>query len=189
MSDFSLAATFARLLLQYDPQTGEMLWRTRSPTLFSDGGHSAEHICAKWNSRFAGKAAGTLRRDGYIGITINRRRYQAHRLAWLMHYGAWPTHEIDHIDGARSNNRLANLRAATHAENCQNIPVRKTNTTGFHGVYFDKSRSRFAAEIHVGGRKLFLGRFDSPAQAARAVSSAKAAHHPFHPEPRQEASR
>ena len=58
--------------------------------------------------------AGTLRKDGYIGIFIKGTHYFAHRIIWEMHNGEIPSGMvIDHIDGNRSNNKIENMHFPT----------------------------------------------------------------------------
>src|SRR5262245_14420263 len=88
-------------LLEYNPETGELRWkrRPRGPQ--------------RWNTRWAGKPAFTTKlRGGYRMGRIHWGAYYAHRVIWALMTGAWPTSEIDHIDGDPSNNRWANLRLA-----------------------------------------------------------------------------
>src|ERR1700738_4035243 len=105
MRDYNndLTAEHLRELLNYDPDTGE--FRRRA----SRGGEAA------------GTLAGCPRRPGgYRIICVDRVIFLAHRLAWLHSYGVWPTKDIDHIDGDKTNNRIANLREATPAQNVMN---------------------------------------------------------------------
>ena len=53
---------------------------------------------------------GCVREQGWIIISINHRKYQAHRLAWIYYYGIIPQGIIEHINGNRSDNRIENLR-------------------------------------------------------------------------------
>lgn len=48
------------------------------------------------------------------------RYYKFHRIAWLLAHGKPPAHEIDHINGVKSDNRLCNLRDVPHRENQMN---------------------------------------------------------------------
>jgi hypothetical protein len=68
----------------------------------------------------AGSKAGTLTKNGYTVIQINRNNFLAHRLVWFVTYGKFPDNHIDHIDGNPSNNRIENLRDVTHKVNHQN---------------------------------------------------------------------
>ena len=62
---------------------------------------------------------GTIQRRGfsyarvYIGITINRKTYLAHRLAWLYMTGEFPKYMTDHINGNTEDNSFSNLREST----------------------------------------------------------------------------
>ena len=114
--------------------------------------------------------------NGYCIIRLDDRLYTAHRLAWLYVHGQWPTHQLDHINGNRQDNRLCNLRPATNAENAQNR-TRKSNTSGFPGVR--KTNSKWTAEIKVNYKPIRLGRFDSPEAAYAAYLEAKRKYHPF----------
>jgi hypothetical protein len=67
--------------------------------------------------RNKGEILGNKDSNGHIQITINKKLYLAHRCAWLWFYGEWPEHDIDHINGDRSDNRLINLRKATRSQN------------------------------------------------------------------------
>jgi hypothetical protein len=83
----------------------------------------------------------------------NRRNLAMHRLIYP--YGVMG----DHVDRNRLNNRKANLREANSQENCMNQGIRSTNTSGFRGIYWDKSREKWSADIMYSGKKYHLGRF------------------------------
>lgn len=106
--------------------------------------------------------------SGYVDITIKRRQYQAHRLAWLYVYGEWPSGEIDHINEDRSDNRISNLRIATRSQNV--IRSNPRSKSGFKGVYQDGSR--WSAQIRVDRKCIYLGSYGSPEEAADVVSRA-----------------
>jgi hypothetical protein len=171
MSAADVTAEYVRQILDYDPETGEFRWKPRSPNMFSDGKHAATHTCAKWNSIYAGHLAGRVCR-GYWQIGIGGRRYQSHRLAWLYVTGQDAPDEIDHIDGNPSNNRFANLRQATHAENLRNRGSQSNSTSGIKGVTWDRAREKWRAEITNGVTRIFIGRFDTKEDAASAYARA-----------------
>jgi hypothetical protein len=58
--------------------------------------------------------------------------------------------EVDHKNRNALDNRDANLRVCTHAENCRNRK-RPQGRTGFTGVRFEASRQRYRAVIYVNG--------------------------------------
>lgn len=70
---------------------------------------------------------------------------------------------VDHINGNPSDNRRANLRACTHAQNCKNRGKGKNNTTGFKGVSFEQGA--WVAKIMKDGKSFYLGRHESPEHA------------------------
>lgn len=142
-------------LLRYEPETGEFFWRV-------DRGRRGRTK--------AGSRAGADRGDGYIRIWIDGRIFLAHRLAWLLTYGVVPAEEIDHRNRNRSDNRISNLRLATHAQNLMNGPKRANNTCGFKGV--SREDKKFRATIWRGGKQVYLGRFDTPDEAHQAYCKA-----------------
>jgi hypothetical protein len=96
-----------RSVFDYDPETG-VVSRVRGYT----------DKLGRFKTRGAGKPAGVLDREkGYLGFKICGSKMQCHRLAWFLHYRAWPSGQIDHINGDGADNRIANLRIVTNAEN------------------------------------------------------------------------
>jgi len=158
-----VSAEQVRSLLDYDRITGNFVWRVR------DGADRATKI---WNTRYAGKTAGTVMVSGYVTISIAKKRYLAHRLAWLHFYGEHPPEFIDHIDCRKDNNAVANLRCATKAQNMQNRSANRNNKSGFKGVSWAKANKKWQSHIGVSGKGLFLGFFDTPESAAEAYAIA-----------------
>ena len=145
-----LTAARLRELLSYDPETGVFTRRV------AVGRHG------RWR---AGSVAGAPCGGGYSAIRIDRRRYPAHRLAWLYMTFAWPVADVDHINGATSDNRWRNLRAATAVQNGRNARLRVDNVSGFKGVCFDNQPGKWRADIKIGGTQRFIGHFVSPERA------------------------
>lgn len=152
--DSGLTAKQLRAALVYEPDTGLFIWRARKKG-------------ARFNT-WAGRRAGASRDGGYVVIRIDYRLYRAHRLAWLYMRGRWPRTEIDHINGDPSDNRWANLRLATSSQQKINATRRKDNTSGYRGIWWEKRRSHWIAEIIAGGQKHYLGSF-ATAKAAHAA--------------------
>lgn len=73
--------------------------------------------------------------------------------------------DVDHINHNQLDNRKANLRICTHAENGRNLKTKKNNTSGTPGVIWDKSRQKWAARIKVNYKELYLGRFNLKSEA------------------------
>lgn len=110
--------------------------------------------------------------QGYRLMNVQKKTYWAHRLAWLYVYGSWPNGQIDHINGDRSDNRIANLRDVTPSVNSQNQRRAKAhNSVGVLGVY--KHGTRFRARIRHKGRLCCLGIYDSADAAYGAYVAAK----------------
>jgi hypothetical protein len=118
-----------------------------------------------------GSEAGCVMTTGYIAIGLPGKLVLAHRLAWLWMTGKWPAHEIDHINGDRSDNRWCNLREATRVQNSRNGGIRSTNRTGRIGLSFDKVRSKYKAAIMVAGKTVFQKRYDTFDEAVAARSA------------------
>lgn len=135
-----LTASRLREVLNYDPETGVFRWKMRRKLR-------------------VGTIAGTDHIKGYRSIVIDREFYLAHRLAWLYVHGEWPTEQIDHINLDKKDNRIANLRLATNAQNHANKPLQSNNTSGVKGVVWDKARSKWIAQIKVGGKNIHCGRY------------------------------
>lgn len=179
-----LTADQIKAVLDYDPASGFFRWKPRTPDMFSDGNVGAKGNCASFNKKYAGQIANSAHIKGYTTVRVFRRSYLCHRLAWLFMTGEWPTHEIDHINGDRGDNRFENLREATALENHQNLKFRSTNTSGLVGAFLDKRDGRRAARICVARKYISLGRFDTAHEAHEAYLAAKAQYHPFQPVPR-----
>lgn len=117
----------------------------------------------------SGAKVGYKGRDGYSMITLldgSQRKY--HRIAWLLATGENPKRMIDHIDGDRTNNAWSNLREVTPSQNSINSKFRKSNTSGFKGVSWDKKYQKWEAYIWVEYRKHHLGYFSCPEEASKA---------------------
>lgn len=127
---------------------------------------------------------GTHTKDGYLQLKVDGAIYFAHRLAWLYVHGQWPADQIDHRNGVRGYNRIANLREASPSENAQNKGVRVGTASRFPGVVWHERDKRWQAQIRKDGRLYYLGGFADEASAARAYVEAKAKLHEFQPIPR-----
>lgn len=118
--------------------------------------------------------------NGYLLIRLDYVLYKAHRLAWLYMTGEWPEHQLDHINGVRSDNRFANLRSVTNAMNCQNQRgPRSNNRSGFLGVCWHMRARKWVAQIQVDGAHHYLGLFETQELAHAAYLEAKRGMHLF----------
>lgn len=140
-----------RSLLTYNPELGEF---TRN---------HQQGPC------LAGSVAGSPNEHGYVRICIDGCYARAHRLAWFWTYDSWPS-VVDHINGNRSDNRIANLREAPGWRNAANKGRSKNNKSGFKGVTLKKKR--WQAQIAKDGTSYHLGTFDTPESAHQAYVTA-----------------
>lgn len=150
-----ITALELRERLQYNPNTGRWVW-LKTP-----------------RAGYVGRPAGSLDAKGYWCIKIDGQSYKASRLAYLYMTGEWPTEEMDHIDGTSWNDMWHNLRPATRSENNSNRRVRDDNTSGAIGVFWNKDRNKWCAQI---GR-VYLGLYDTFEEAVAVRDSAIEEHH------------
>jgi len=81
-------------------------------------------------------------------------------------------YDVDHVNGNALDNRRSNLRICSHAENTRNAPRRKTNASGYKGVYWASWASKYRAEIQHSGSRIKIGYFDTADQAYKAYCDA-----------------
>ena len=135
-------------ILNYDEHTGELTWRS-----------------TKQGRRGTLEAGHKRKKDKYIRVTIDRKLYYAHRLAWLHFYGVYPKKYLDHKDRNPQNNSITNLREATHSENMKNRKRQKHNTSGQSGVAYRKDNGKWRASINHVGKRINLGTFTTKEEA------------------------
>jgi hypothetical protein len=84
---------------------------------------------------------------------------------------------VDHKNCDGLDNRRANLRFATHAQNTRNRRKKKNGSSQFLGVYFNKEKSTWDSQLMHNGKKIWVGRFDNEIDAARAYDKAALEYH------------
>lgn len=142
-------------LLDYDTGTGLFVWKSG------------------WKK---GKAAGWIKKDGYAYVCIRYTTYLAHRIAWFYVHGEFPADQIDHINGVRSDNRIANLRPVSRTENAHNQRrAQASSHTKILGV--GRSGTRYRARIRVNRKYIHLGCFGTAEEAYEAYLEAKRTFH------------
>lgn len=110
-----------------------------------------------FSGRQAGSVIGSQTWQGYYAFSLFGKKCFAHRLAWLLHYGEWPSQPIDHINGIKTDNSIRNLRLCSLSQNQFNKPTQKNNTTGVKGVYWNKRDKRYVASVQFNGKKYSAG--------------------------------
>lgn len=136
----------------YDPASGVLTYRRGSGSIK------------------AGKKAGTLGSDGYWQISFRGFFFKAHRIAWALHYGRWPSPRLDHINLDKIDNRISNLREATTSQNRANSLVCGSKS-GLRGVFLITDRplrKPWGARI----KSRHLGYFSTAEEAAAAYQKA-----------------
>jgi len=157
--------------------TGQLIWKERPSSDFPN-----IRIANGWNRRWTGKVAGGIGIGRYFRVSIDGHMHLVHRVIWLMHYGSHPKNQIDHINGDRTDNRIANLRDASCTDNARNKSRRRDNKSGQIGVSWHKDTQKWVAQIGVNGRERHLGLFSSLDDAIFARKQAERVHgyHPNH---------
>lgn len=140
-----------RDLIDYNPETGVLKAKVN------------------FSGRQAGSVIGSQTRQGYYAFSLFGKKCFAHRLAWLLHYGEWPSQPIDHINGIKTDNSIRNLRLCSLSQNQFNKPTQKNNTTGVKGVYWNKRDKRYVASVQFNGKKYSAGHHKDIESAKEAV--------------------
>lgn len=137
-------------VISYDPETGIFEWLVRP------------------RQRAMSRIAGTTNPNGYRQIGIDQRVYKAHRLGWFYVHGVWPSKQIDHLNGDRLDNRIANLREADFSQNQANSKRRITNKSGHKGVYFHSHSGLWVARVYKNYKNVYAKYFKTKEAAAEA---------------------
>jgi hypothetical protein len=151
-----------REVLEYSPESGEIRNRVSRARALK------------------GAVAGNKNADGYLCLMVDGKMLKAHRVAWCLMTGEWPTKHIDHIDGDKRNNSWLNLRQADAAQNAQNIAAASDRRDGLVGVSRATSGG-WRARIKLNYVEKHLGVFDSEQEAHAAYLEAKRSMHTFNP--------
>jgi hypothetical protein len=137
----------------FDYKDGVLFWKIRPLSDFKTLGR-----CVQWNERYGRKQVGSCA-GKYVNVSINKIRYQAHRIIFLMHHGYLPT-IVDHINRKTQDNRIENLRAATFSENLRNAKAPKSNTSGYKNVVWHKQRCKWNVRLTINHKNTSFGLYD-----------------------------
>lgn len=139
-------------LLAYCPTTGVFTWKIK-----------------RKGTKGKGSIAGRTLPNGYQIICIDYRDYRAHRLAWFIHYGEWPIHYLDHINGCPADNRIVNLRNADDAQNSQNTRKKANAVSGYKGVRWHKVAGKWQSRVKFRNKEYSGGFFSTVEEAGEAA--------------------
>jgi hypothetical protein len=115
----------------------------------------------------------------YCSITLNKVEYKLyqHRMVWYAHHQDWDIwdtsrdNSIDHRNQDKQDNRLCNLRKATHSENKQNQDCK--------GCTFIKQTNKWKSQININGKVKHIGTYETEEEAHEAYLAEKRLHHTY----------
>lgn len=117
----------------------------------------------------------------YLKVKLNSKHLQAHRVVYALYhkldYDKVPC--LDHINRDRYDNRIDNLRPASHSNNMANRNVFKSSKTGLKGVTL-KPNGKYEAYLRHNKIRYYLGVYLTPEEAHSAyLTKAKELHGEF----------
>ena len=131
-----------KYLFSYDPDTGIVTRRVFV------------------NSRAkVGDVVGYLDSSGYLRVRIGSKNYMLHRIIWMILYGYFPEHQVDHENKNKLDNSKNNLREVSPQCNMRNCPVYKRNKSGVTGVCWIRGGKVLQVSIAVYGSVKHIGTF------------------------------
>lgn len=153
----------AAKLVDYNPETGSVLWRKRSDN-------------KTFNTRFAGLPAGSPNDRGVwkVGLKFDDKftLISLARLCYFILHDELPN-AVVHVDRNKDNFRANNLEGRDKRRAHSVDPV-KSNTTGHRGIYTRLDRpGMFTARISVNGNSINLGTFSDINDAIAARTEAE----------------
>jgi hypothetical protein len=125
-------------LFNYDPETGVLQRRSGKKT--------------GWNQ------------NGYVMLSIDSKKYLAHRVIWFYVHGNWPENDIDHINQVKNDNRIANLREVYKSQNMR-------NQARFRGYHLHKGSGLWRAQYALYNKVYHIGLFKTESEAREAYLS------------------
>lgn len=153
-----VTAERVREVFSYDPLSGALTYRVRRKHYRP--GERAGFVALKSNHRSG----------GYRIVRLDNREYAEHWLVWIHTHGRWPTGVLDHMNGDRADNRIANLRDCSVSQNNANRGKQANNTSGIKGVFFNRNARKWSSSINCRRRFYYLGLFKTADEAAAAYA-------------------
>jgi len=140
----------------FEIKDGQLYWKIKPSSKIHKG-----TICGTWNK-------------GYCFVSINKKKYLAHRLIFMMNYGYLPEF-LDHIDGNPSNNLIENLRPASKSENACNRKLSILNKSKIKNVNWKKNK--WCVQIQINKQKIHIGYYKDIELAKLAAIEARNKYH------------
>jgi hypothetical protein len=114
---------------------------------------------------------GSRMSSGYGRIRAGDRKLSAHRVAYTLAKGDIPSGmQVDHMCHARHCCNPSHLRLATPKQNGENRrQTQRNSSSGVRGVFLDKRRERWYAQVGHNGKQIHVGTFATLEEAAEAV--------------------
>jgi hypothetical protein len=108
----------------------------------------------------------------YLYHKMDAKKFRVHRLVYSAFIGEIGDLYIDHINGNPSDNNLNNLRKCTPRENSTFDNVKRTKSSMYVGVSWDKTRGKWYAKLNIKEKQIPLGRFINEIDAHNAYQNA-----------------
>ena len=142
----------------FEYRDGELYWKAKRPSIY------------------VGDRAGWSCGNGYRKVHVQKKQMFEHRVIFAMFNNYLPKF-IDHIDGNKTNNKIENLREATHSENLRNVKTKINNSSGVKGVCWCKKAKKWEVQVKVNKKKKHLGYFDDIELAALVAHEGRNKYH------------
>lgn len=170
-------------LFRYNEKTGEIWHRARRPEEFT-----SERAWRLWSVRYVNRIATSNHKAGYLTVRVGPRNHLAHRVAYKIWFGVEPPSVLDHINGDKADNRIANIRPASKVTNGFNRGPDRDSRTGYKNVTYVRRANRYTSCFTAHGVRYYVGCFRTAEEAYEAyVAKAKKIHgeffKPHRPEP------
>lgn len=136
---------YIKLNYEYDSATGK-LWRLHV--------HTSSYREVKGTNS-----------EGYGRVYLHTKEYRAHHICWYLHYGIWPSKEIDHKNRIRDQNNIDNLRESTDAQQTNNL---STQSKFGRCIWYKKRINRYEVCIRRNKQIIYVGVFKTPEEAIAA---------------------
>lgn len=149
---------FIRERLRADFDTGRLYWLKPPFNRKSYVGCEAGGLSSTENSR-------------YWYVAFGKKRQKRADLIFCLWHGKWPEKMLDHINGNKQDDRLANLREVTHQQNIWAIKTKRKTTEYPMGVRQVKSSRKYEARICCNGERHYLGCYSTPEEASAAYQA------------------